>query len=150
MRCFNEAAGIPRGRLEHFAERRAFVRGASMRPRVFPAEDDRIRHRIVAPVQASMRPRVFPAEDPRKRVVHMLASKRFNEAAGIPRGRQAPHVSPVRQRHASMRPRVFPAEDSSPRSASCRDSAGFNEAAGIPRGRPAKVVALSDALRRLQ
>ena len=37
--CFNEAAGIPRGRLE------VAVRGvvprvrASMRPRVFPAED---------------------------------------------------------------------------------------------------------------
>ena len=36
---------------------------------------------------------------------------RFNEAAGIPRGRLASDraIRPIR--HASMRPRVFPAED---------------------------------------
>ena len=40
--CFNEAAGIPRGR--HQAERRHVVRiRASMRPRVFPAEDRQAR-----------------------------------------------------------------------------------------------------------
>ena len=61
---FNEAAGIPRGRQARFA--RVILDGAqaSMRPRVFPAEDlragacpDRCDPR------ASMRPRVFPAED---------------------------------------------------------------------------------------
>ena len=36
---FNEAAGIPRGRLAQRSEGRATKR-ASMRPRVFPAEDD--------------------------------------------------------------------------------------------------------------
>ena len=36
--CFNEAAGIPRGRREYGAEASARDR-ASMRPRVFPAED---------------------------------------------------------------------------------------------------------------
>ena len=37
--CFNEAAGIPRGRHVDIG-RRGFVRWASMRPRVFPAEDE--------------------------------------------------------------------------------------------------------------
>ena len=36
---------------------------ASMRPRVFPAEDRRIRSRVLVQMGASMRPRVFPAED---------------------------------------------------------------------------------------
>ena len=36
--CFNEAAGIPRGRREPSTARPA-AREASMRPRVFPAED---------------------------------------------------------------------------------------------------------------
>ena len=36
--CFNEAAGIPRGRLFIFRRVRN-VDAASMRPRVFPAED---------------------------------------------------------------------------------------------------------------
>ena len=37
-RCFNEAAGIPRGRLDPRLDVRD-DRAASMRPRVFPAED---------------------------------------------------------------------------------------------------------------
>ena len=36
---------------------------------------------------------------------------RFNEAAGIPRGRRHHDESEDRGRRASMRPRVFPAED---------------------------------------
>ena len=84
---------------------------------------------------ASMRPRVFPAEDFDRHIVSPLDSYGFNEAAGIPRGRLTP-VPPHggcatsfneaagiprgrrlrRQVHtervpASMRPRVFPAED---------------------------------------
>ena len=60
--CFNEAAGIPRGRRDDAVQAGPFLR-ASMRPRVFPAEDYRTRRRAPSPV------------------------RRFNEAAGIPRGR---------------------------------------------------------------
>ena len=59
---FNEAAGIPRGRPEAPRLAGAGVR-ASMRPRVFPAEDDGDAAAIVPYGKASMRPRVFPAED---------------------------------------------------------------------------------------
>ena len=58
-----------------------------------------------------MRPRVFPAEDERGQPGADLGAPRFNEAAGIPRGRPAA-CGPGR-----------------------RGVAGFNEAAGIPRGR---------------
>ena len=61
-RCFNEAAGIPRGRPQH-----GFRHGPGQR--------------------ASMRPRVFPAEDPHARWQPSSARCGFNEAAGIPRGR---------------------------------------------------------------
>ena len=86
--CFNEAAGIPRGRpsSRHSLPPRRLA--ASMRPRVFPAEDRTQRRRSVRPARrASMRPRVFPAED------------------------QTAHDARERQQGASMRPRVFPAED---------------------------------------
>ena len=62
-------------------------------------------------IGASMRPRVFPAEDAVAAVVGVTGCRRFNEAAGIPRGRQGRFTS-------------------SPPS-----SSSFNEAAGIPRGR---------------
>ena len=84
-----------------------------------------------------MRPRVFPAEDPGATAVRRRRLARFNEAAGIPRGRHSRRVVPDQPQAASMRPRVFPAEDPPMRVAD--DSAaevGFNEAAGIPRGRP--------------
>ena len=61
---------------------------ASMRPRVFPAED---RWPDVAPAgvrEASMRPRVFPAEDRRHHADGGRIVMGFNEAAGIPRGRR--------------------------------------------------------------
>ena len=61
---FNEAAGIPRGRpksARHGVS--SFPEGASMRPRVFPAEDVRALAIGVRQIKASMRPRVFPAED---------------------------------------------------------------------------------------
>ena len=61
---------------------------ASMRPRVFPAEDpDHDVRGIEQPDCASMRPRVFPAEDARGRRRQCRVARRFNEAAGIPRGR---------------------------------------------------------------
>ena len=85
---FNEAAGIPRGRLTG-GERLQGVSRASMRPRVFPAEDDtETAIPAVEADDASMRPRVFPAEDAQ---------------AGADLRRRG---------EASMRPRVFPAEDS--------------------------------------
>ena len=84
---FNEAAGIPRGRLRDAPRHLEKQVAASMRPRVFPAEDPEsgpsARHRRAA----SMRPRVFPAEDVRRTQVARVAGG------------------------ASMRPRVFPAED---------------------------------------
>ena len=82
-----------------------------MRPRVFPAEDP-VRDEPEAPeAPASMRPRVFPAEDKSTSPRENGGFIRFNEAAGIPRGR----------RHRD-------ADDPGRRN-------GFNEAAGIPRGR---------------
>ena len=58
-----------------------------------------------------MRPRVFPAEDGRRSARDAGARSRFNEAAGIPRGRRTPDGSFPLDLFASMRPRVFPAED---------------------------------------
>ena len=86
-RGFNEAAGIPRGRRERRRVGTNPERRASMRPRVFPAEDLYALPELIAIHVASMRPRVFPAED---------------EAATA----RAAAVG-----DASMRPRVFPAED---------------------------------------
>ena len=60
-----------------------------MRPRVFPAEDDVKLDASVDPnYRASMMPRVFPAEDSPRRTRRTSRSRCFNEAAGIPRGRQ--------------------------------------------------------------
>ena len=60
-----------------------------------------------------MRPRVFPAEDSTPTTRLMSWTRRFNEAAGIPRGRLVtnPALREQRAALASMRPRVFPAED---------------------------------------
>ena len=69
------------------------------------------------------------------------ALQRFNEAAGIPRGRLPvvlPRISPALG--ASMRPRVFPAEDGAPVVGTPGCGKGFNEAAGIPRGRLASLA----------
>ena len=85
---FNEAAGIPRGR-----------RAGSGR---------HIHHTPVA----SMRPRVFPAEDVVRDLLAAYPDSGFNEAAGIPRGRRRyTKVVILSTDMASMRPRVFPAED---------------------------------------
>ena len=62
-KCFNEAAGIPRGRPGDVRARHPLER-ASMRPRVFPAEDGPSAYTHELDILASMRPRVFPAEDP--------------------------------------------------------------------------------------
>ena len=61
---FNEAAGIPRGRPEQPEQVGLVVVPASMRPRVFPAEDlTEFGYNRPSTERASMRPRVFPAED---------------------------------------------------------------------------------------
>ena len=138
---FNEAAGIPRGRLEVVVRAR-HGRGASMRPRVFPAEDAALRPDTGAiPQVASMRPRVFPAEDLSCRPPSPRCWPSFNEAAGIPRGRlRGQCLGSVSRLPASMRPRVFPAEDArGRRRLVLPQRVRFNEAAGIPRGRHAYV-----------
>ena len=84
--CFNEAAGIPRGRLR-VGRNHHQACSASMRPRVFPAEDPDGTDGTDAREVASMRPRVFPAED--------SCTTRPTTTGTA----------------ASMRPRVFPAED---------------------------------------
>ena len=84
---FNEAAGIPRGRRTPGGVSMQQEHLASMRPRVFPAEDADPGVWTGYTADASMRPRVFPAEDPRVAACSLQ-----------PLG-------------ASMRPRVFPAED---------------------------------------
>ena len=121
-----------------------------MRPRVFPAEDAAWFSVAYGMGEASMRPRVFPAEDNIVSCPAVGTLPRFNEAAGIPRGRQhaADYIKAASD--ASMRPRVFPAEDAGgprvrPRSASC-----FNEAAGIPRGRPTRASAPTSGTSALQ
>ena len=111
LRSFNEAAGIPRGRRPERDRNRRGNPRASMRPRVFPAEDQEWRQAPAGEEPASMRPRVFPAEG--EDVV----------------------VEGVRLVRASMRPRVFPAEDTGRPEGRREGSTGFNEAAGIPRGR---------------
>ena len=83
-----------------------------------------------------MRPRVFPAEDAHQRVEILIPYPRFNEAAGIPRGRHDP-----RSHHPSSDP-CFNEAAGIPRGRLIRQRVhrlgdnGFNEAAGIPRGRP--------------
>ena len=82
-----------------------------MRPRVFPAEDEMFWIKRALDALASMRPRVFPAEDSRCPATEWTREARFNEAAGIPRGRRGGHRVDAGDGVASMRPRVFPAED---------------------------------------
>ena len=123
---FNEAAGIPRGRLRHGGARDG-AQYASMRPRVFPAEDTLANDATKAVSIASMRPRVFPAEDTRPRPRPRRPPPRFNEAAGIPRGRPRDRLAARR----NLQP-------------------GFNEAAGIPRGRLPNVRVSCGDLGRLQ
>ena len=60
---FNEAAGIPRGKLWASAFAAPGRQLASMRPRVFPAENVLQFNQVRTRRLASMRPRVFPAEN---------------------------------------------------------------------------------------
>ena len=85
--CFNEAAGIPRGRRFKVIPLSSHAT-ASMRPRVFPAEDLDDNRLFDRDELASMRPRVFPAEDAGSGEASRSRPACFNEAAGIPRGRR--------------------------------------------------------------
>ena len=135
---FNEAAGIPRGRRPPRPGGSTTPK-ASMRPRVFPAEDAQQRMVKYQTDLASMRPRVFPAEDPPRRPWPSTRRARFNEAAGIPRGRHRRYRDRRGGlRRASMRPRVFPAEDAAVR----RDRGGPGHDASMrPRVFPAEDMA---------
>ncbi len=64
-----------------------------MRPRVFPAEDGAAVKLGGESGFASMRPRVFPAEDAATGSKPDSRTTGFNEAAGIPRGRQPERYS---------------------------------------------------------
>ena len=122
-----------------------------MRPRVFPAEDAAVFWQKPAVRRASMRPRVFPAEDTvySSHVSELL--RRFNEAAGIPRGRHLHDALAAEvQWLASMRPRVFPAEDALSANSAAWMSRCFNEAAGIPRGRRVAARKVAGNCARLQ
>ena len=123
---------------------------ASMRPRVFPAEDSLTPDCVLATPTASMRPRVFPAEDGSVSCGDVSILGRFNEAAGIPRGRRRLLLRAGGESHASMRPRVFPAEDELRRAIHHRGRGRFNEAAGIPRGRHFHETASGTADAKLQ
>ena len=84
---FNEAAGIPRGRPTPYPPGQPCLEGfneAAGIPRGRPIQEHTRRRLLVA----SMRPRVFPAEDGRSPASTAPACPCFNEAAGIPRGRR--------------------------------------------------------------
>ena len=143
---FNEAAGIPRGRV--VSGRRLPRRGrparASMRPRVFPAEDS-----LTAAPRDRASPRRFneAAGIPRGRPPESMNHQprppfRFNEAAGIPRGRQSA-LRPIAQRRGRFNEAAgIPRGRLWTLSRMAQMGRGFNEAAGIPRGRPGDLVIL--------
>ena len=117
---FNEAAGIPRGRRRC---RRAIGFSGT--------------------TEASMRPRVFPAEDPRHRRPTTSPSCCFNEAAGIPRGRRRTVADGYSTEHRFNEAAGIPRGRRSIRWPRCRRRTRFNEAAGIPRGRPSRTTSRS-------
>src|SRR5574340_677658 len=108
---FNEAAAFRRGR---YQVENIYLPApvASMRPRLFAAEDWDARRAVEARRgAASMRPRLFAAED-------LDAARRTGRRSG-----------------ASMRPRLFAAEDMSAAITAASRRASFNEAAAFRRGR---------------
>ena len=84
--CFNEAAGIPRGRLTVPPSNR-YLSGASMRPRVFPAEDPKFGDRVPGRSKRFNEAAGIPRGRPTRTAASFVVTSRFNEAAGIPRGR---------------------------------------------------------------
>ena len=86
-RSFNEAAGIPRGRLGRGVEARLGL-GASMRPRVFPAEDFGRPISVGGGRTSFNEAAGIPRGRRASRSCNWSTAGRFNEAAGIPRGRR--------------------------------------------------------------
>ena len=62
------------------------VAGASMRPRVIPADDEPLLRLRAPRPRASMRPRVIPADDADAKMFQAQPDLCFNEAAGDSRG----------------------------------------------------------------
>ena len=123
-----------------------------MRPRVFPAEDV-----TIPPTHVTWHCRFNEAAGiPRGRLAYIFMITVytvlcFNEAAGIPRGRRQISIAPRAKVHsASMRPRVFSAEDLCPARAMYLTVLRFNEAAGIPRGRRMRCCCVWDERMQLQ
>jgi len=86
-RCFNEAAALRRGKLAEILRRAALGDPASMRPRLFAAENLSREGAIAARAQ------------------------RFNEAAALRRGKRMIARAASARPTASMRPRLFAAEN---------------------------------------
>ena len=100
-RCFNEAAGVTRGRLR--GERSRERRDGGFNEAAGVTRGRRVRARTVHRTRdpASMRPRELPAEDIRRRYAeYEWRRARFNEAAGVTRGRRAVRLVHCRLRGA--------------------------------------------------
>ena len=110
-----------------------------MRPRVFPAEDAAVAASVASHAEASMRPRVFPAEDWGIGARVSVCESRFNEAAGIPRGRRAElHCAEWAVLSGFNEAAGIPRGRQLVRAELAKEEECFNEAAGIPRGRPTR------------
>ena len=109
---FNEAAGIPRGRLNGLdmvcLSRTSFNEAAGI-PRGRPRAGGPASTCSGGFNEAAGIPRGRPRVAVHAGIDHYVS---FNEAAGIPRGRLRRGMErPTARTSASMRPRVFPAED---------------------------------------
>ena len=82
-----------------------------------------------------MRPRVFPAEDHQPVSLRQRDARRFNEAAGIPRGRQQDATRPAARRCSFNEAAGIPRGRRPTPGTAGHAGERFNEAAGIPRGR---------------
>ena len=82
-----------------------------MRPRVFPAEDLCSEQSLIQCLHRFNEAAGIPRGRRSGAVAETGRVVRFNEAAGIPRGRLGRVETDQELIAASMRPRVFPAED---------------------------------------
>ena len=90
-------------------------------------------------IWASMRPRVFPAEDPGHLGVMQHVGLGFNEAAGIPRGRRITRSINGCCSECFNEAAGIPRGRRIPRGIHRAKRRRFNEAAGIPRGRQREI-----------
>ena len=122
---FNEAAAFRRGRASS-RRQQADPAQASMRPRLFAAEEPLLVGFPWHAADASMRPRLFAAEEPKVGDEYHIRAVGFNEAAAFRRGRDEFLRKVVRKGH------------------------GFNEAAAFRRGRDSEYVWIGDEQYPLQ